>query len=197
MKRIIVCILSAVMAMGVFAQEEGKIRGGLDLGACIPKGGSGVCVDLNLGYNLKDNMTVGIRWGLAAMAKVDPFGETGSAAANINFLGTYSYYFSSGTSPFAPFVGGGLGLYTLAAIASNANTVSVDAGNRLGGMLTAGFELSKLRIALEYNLVPSSAVKYTGTGEGIALTNDKIKNSYLTITIGFYVGGGKWKKQSK
>ena len=193
MKKIIVCMLFAVMAIGAFAQEEGKIRGGLNIGAAIPDGGGGVCLDINLGYNLKDNMNVGIRWGTAGMAKVDPLGETGSVSANINFLGTYNYYFSSGTSPIAPFVGGGLGLYTVAAIAAGAG-YTVDAGNRFGGMLTAGVEAGKFRLTLEYNIVPSSAVNVTSTPGSLVIKNDKIKNSYLGITAGFYIGGGKWKK---
>ena len=56
-------------------------------------------------------------------------------------------------------------------------------------MLTAGVELGKLRLALEYNLVPATDVQVsTGT------VNDKIPNSYLAITAGFFIGGGKWGK---
>lgn len=194
MKKIIVNLCFTLLVTGGFAQEEGKMRGGLDLGLCIPKGGGGLCFDINLGYNIQDNMTVALRWGSGFMARVDPFGETGSASFNINLLGTYNYYFNSGTSPFVPFVGGGLGIYGIASFASGDKSVSVEAGNRLGGLLTAGVELGKLRLALEYNLIPSSAVKLTGTDTGIKLENDKIKNSYMAITLGFYLGGGKWKK---
>ena len=194
MKKSIVSLLFMVLLSGVFAQEEGKVRGGLDLGFCIPKGGGGLCLDINLGYNIQDNMTVGIRLGSAIMGRTDPFGETASASGNLSIAGTYNYYFSTGTSPFAPFVGGGLGVYGVASMASGNNSVSVEAGNRLGGLLTAGAELGKFRFALEYNLIPSSAVKISGNETGIVLENDKIKNSYMAITIGFYIGGGKWKK---
>ena len=189
----ITCMLFAVIATGIFAQEQGKVRGGLDIGAAIPsKGGGGVAVNVPIGYNLQDNMTVGIRLGLAAMAKIDPLGETGSAAANVNYLATFAYYFNSG-SPFAPFVGGGAGMYTLAAAAVG-NNYTVDVGTRFGGLLSAGAEIGKFRLVLEYNLVPSSAVTVNSTGSGVQLENDKIPNSYLGITAGFYIGGGKWGK---
>jgi len=185
--------MCAVMTTGVFAQVEGKVRGGLDLGGCFPNGGGGgVCIDVPLGYNLQDNMNVGIKLGVAAMAKVDPFGETGKVAANINFLATYTYYFNSGGSPFAPFVGAGAGIYTLAAISDEMVGVTVDAGNKFGALLTAGFEIAKFRLAFQYNLVPSSGVTITGTG--VTTNNNSIKNSYSGMTIGFYIGGGKWKK---
>ena len=196
MKRIIVCVMMcAVMATGAFAQVEGKVRGGLDLGGCRPGGsgvGAGLCVDIPFGYNLRDNMNVGIKLGIAAMAKVDPMGETSDVAANVNFLATYTYYFNSGTSPFAPFVGCGAGIYSLAAVSGGYDVLTVDAGNKFGGMLTAGFEIAKLRLAFQYNLVPSSGV--TVTSSTIAPSNTSIKNSYLGFTIGFYIGGGKWKK---
>ena len=195
MKRIIVCVLFAVMATCAFSQEMGKIRGGLDLGGCRPGGsgvGGGVLVDIPLGYNLQDNMNVGIKMGAAVMAKADPFGESGSASVNVNFLATYTYYFNSGTSPFAPFVGCGAGLYSLAAASADMVEVTVDVGNKFGGMLTAGFELAKFRMALQYNLVPSSGITVTSTS--VAPSNTSIKNSYLGLTLGFYVGGGKWKK---
>ncbi|MDR2887130.1 MAG: hypothetical protein LBV26_03865 [Bacteroidales bacterium] len=192
MKKILCIMLLAAMATGAFAQEQGKIRGGLDFGYCIPKGGGGVCFDLQLGYNLKDNMTVGIKYGNALMGKVDPMGENASISANGNFLGTYTYYFSSGGSSFAPFVGGGLGMYTLASFSTGASSYTVDAGGKFGGALTAGFEAGKFRMALEYNLVPSSGV--TVTDNSVTLENTSIKNSYLAVTVGFYIGGGKWKK---
>ena len=196
MRKLIVCVLFAAIMTGAFSQEEGKVRGGLDLGYCIPtKGGGGFAFNLNIGYNLQDNMNVGLKLGVAAMAKVDPFGETGSVAANVNYLATFNYYFSSGTSPVAPFVGCGAGLFALAGADAGVSSVSVDVGNRFGGLLTAGVELGKFRLAFEYNMIPSSAVKFTGTNTGpMAITSDKIKNSYFAITTGVYFGGGKWRK---
>ena len=191
-KIIIVCMLFTVTATGAFAQVQGKIRGGLNLGFCIPKGGIGVALDAQLGYNLKDNMNIGIKYGLAAMAKIDPSGESGSVSANNNILGTFSYYFNSGEGSFVPFVGGGIGIYTLGSITVGSE-YSIELGPRPGILLTTGFEASKFRLGLEYNIVPSSAVKFNGSGTP-TIENNSVKNSYLAITAGFYIGGGKWKK---
>jgi len=179
------------MASGAFAQERGKVRGGLDFGYCIPSdGGGGAAVNLNLGYNLQDNMNVGVRWGVAAMAKVDQWGETGTAKANFNYLATFNYYFNSGTSPVAPFVGCGAGLYVVAGASVNTSSGSVGTDNKFGGMLMGGVEIGKLRVAVEYNLVPSTDVQIAVGSNA----DDKIKNGYLAITTGFYFGGGKWRK---
>jgi len=192
MKKFFLCTVMAVLVTGVFAQEQGKMRGGFNLGYCVPKGGGGVCTDLQLGYNLQDNMNVGIRLGLAAMAKIGPEGENATLAANYNFLCTYAYYFNSGASSFAPFVGGALGRYTFGGATFGNSSVSVDVGPRFGGALSAGFEAKRFRLAAEYNLVPSSPV--TVTDNSVEVKNKSIRNSYLTVTFGFYVGGGKWKK---
>ena len=55
---------------------------------------------------------------------------------------------------------------------------------KFGGLIRAGFELGKLRLAASYNLIGKSDL-----GEGV-----EVKNSYLGISLGFYLGGGKWKK---
>ena len=48
MRRIIVSLFFSFLVTGVFAQVEGKMRGGLDLGFCVPKGGGGLCFDINI-----------------------------------------------------------------------------------------------------------------------------------------------------
>ena len=193
MKKILACILFVVMVANLFSQEQGKIRGGLNLGLCVPKGGFGVAGDIQLGYNIQDNMNVGVRFGLAGMGKVNPLGGV-DFGTSLNLLGTYTYYFNSGQSSFAPFIGGGLGFYTLFELSFNEQYgVYMDAGTYPGGMLTAGFEARKFRMSLEYHLLPTTTITVEGTPSK-EIKNHKIKNSYLAINIGFYIGGGKWKK---
>jgi len=176
----------AFVATGAIAQEQGKIRGGANIGWCIPKGGGGVCFDLQAGYNLSDDMTVGIKWGYALMGKVDPKGEVGSIVGNSNLLGTFTYFLNMGS--FAPFVGAGAGLYTVAGGGTGLTGFVIEPGNKFGGMLTAGFEFKRFRLGLEYNLIPSSdahLVSVVGPQYG------SVKNSYMALTFGFYLGGGK------
>ena len=190
MKKVFLCVVFAVMASGVFAQEAGKVRGGFNIGPVFQ--GIGVTTDLQLGYNLQDNMNVGIKLALAAMGKVDPAGERASAAISYNFLGTFTYFLDLGGS-FAPFVGAGMGIYTISSAAGGADWAVVGdvADNKFGGMLTAGFEIKRFRVGLEYNLIPGTKVKFVGVGPRPADFDDKITNSYLAATIGFYIGGGK------
>ena len=77
------------MAASVFSQEQGKLRGGLNLGLCVPRGGFGVSGDVQLGYNLRDNMNIGVRFGLAGMGKVNPFGDV-EFCTSLNLLGIIS-----------------------------------------------------------------------------------------------------------
>lgn len=176
------------MSTGAFAQQQGKIRGSLNLGYAIPTGGGGVATDLQLGYNVRDNLNVGVKWGGAGMARVDPTGENGSVSFNSSYLATSTYFLNSGSSKFAPFGGLGLGLYQLTAFGAGNDGISVAGGNKLGGLLTAGFELGKLRVGAEYNLIPRSKVTYTAE----APKRTTIPNSYLGVTVGFVIGGGSW-----
>jgi len=186
MKKIIVCAVLALMATSMFAQQEGKIRGGLDLGFAMPANGFGVAYDLHLGYNIKDNMTAGVRFGQAAMISVSEDETSAGASANTNILGTFTYFFNPSGGSFALFGGAGAGVYMLAAATASGTGASAEGGNLFGGMLTAGFEFGKFRMAAEYTLLPSSPVKVV-----VGDVPDR-NNSYFGITLGFVLGGGKW-----
>jgi hypothetical protein len=100
---------------------------------------------------------------------------------NGNILGTYDHYFGSNKS-IVPFLGGGLGVFIL----GGSDDINDDgfAGTQIGGMVRGGIELSKFRIALEYNIIPKSDL----------VIGQSVKNSYFGASIGFYIGGGKWKR---
>ena len=199
MKKIVLLLLLFTISSFANAQEKGKFRGGMDLGYAIPSGGGGVMFALEVKYNLADNMNVGVRYSSAALAKtIEPSGDgesvEASVSANTGIIGTYDYYFSSGSSAFAPFVGGGIGYFQVAAAGVNSTSnldldnidnanFGVAAESKLGGVIRAGFELGKFRTTLQYNLIPKTEA-----------SNVVIKNSYIGVTLGFYVGGGKWKK---
>ncbi|UOB16137.1 outer membrane beta-barrel protein [Abyssalbus ytuae] len=175
------------------AQEEGKFRVGLDLGFASTSGGGGVLISLEPKYNLSDNMNVGIRLGSAAFARTLE-GDGGSidldVATNASYLGTFDYYFSKGNSIIAPYLGAGLGIYSLASSkvtisdSIGEESLDIEGKSEFGGMIRGGVELGKFRIGIEYNLIPK-----TDFDNGL-----EAKNSYLGFSLGFYVGGGKWKK---
>ncbi|GAB6008174.1 hypothetical protein [Dysgonomonas reticulitermitis] len=187
-KGLLLLVITMFMSfLSVNAQEAGKFRGGLDLGYAIPKGGGGIGAALELKYNLKDNMNVGLRIEDAFMAK-EVSNEEGSVSGNEAYLATFDYYFNKGTSNFAPFVGAGAGYYSLATIKVGNSELGADASGKFGGLLRAGFEYSRFRLAASYNLVPSSKIDMGQLGK-ISSTN-----GYFLVTVGFYLGGGSWKK---
>ena len=106
-------------------------------------------------------------------------------------MATFDYHFNKSGSSFVPFVGGGLGYVSVANIGFDSDTVGtnddLEADGKLGGMIRAGFEWGKFRLGLDYNLIPKSDLEDID-GNEIGTS----KNSYLGISLGFFVGGGKW-----
>ncbi|MBW8241929.1 outer membrane beta-barrel protein [Muricauda oceani] len=195
MKKIVVSfLLMLAVAQVSQAQEEGKFRVGLEAGYTMPSGGGGVLFAIEPKYNIADNMNIGIRFESAAMAKnveVGPASAEASLTASMSYSGTFDYYFNSGTSSFAPFFGAGVGYSSLGSIGFDITDeeeiegdAELEVDGKFGGLLRAGFEAGKFRLAATYNLIGK-----TDLGEGV-----EVKNSYLGISLGFYLGGGKWKK---
>lgn len=177
-----------------FGQEQGKFRAGLDFGYTMPDGGGGISTAFEAKYNVADNMNVGIRFESAAMAKnVKATNDVAEIEANLaassSYLGTFDYYFNNGSSSFAPFAGAGIGYSMLANLDFDPQVTNdeFDVDGKFGGLIRAGFEWGKFRTAINYNLIGKSEI-----GEGADAV--EVKNSYLGISLGFYVGGGKWKK---
>ncbi|MEX0596719.1 MAG: hypothetical protein WD512_09475 [Candidatus Paceibacterota bacterium] len=193
MKKSILVMALLLTSIMSYSQREGAFRVGFDLGFVPASGGAGVSYYLEPKYNIKDNMNVGFRIGGAAIARdvEDNGGSTFvTATGAASYLGTFDYYFPKGKS-FVPFVGGGIGyagaLSVRADEDSDLSGQSVSGG--FGGVIRGGFEWGKFRMGLEYNLVPKSKLYYENN-----VSNEDISNSYFAVTLGFYVGGGKWGK---
>lgn len=198
MKKIILLALTVFSITNSYSQKEGGFRVGLDLGYAMPtNGGGGVLFSIEPKYNIKDNMNVGFRIGGAAIIreiKTDANGLTSSAniSASGSYVGTYDYYFNKSGSSFVPYVGGGVGYYSIANIEFDETLIvddqlSVDSNGKVGGLVRGGFEWGKFRMGVEYNLIPDSSLKnISGATIGSA------SNSYLGFHLGFYFGGGKW-----
>ena len=207
MKKLLLTLTALCAITFANAQEQGKIRVDFGLGYAIPKGGGGVLINLEPKYNIKDNMSVGLRFGAAVIAKNIEFTDAeenseaeGEVSANGSYLGTFEYNFNNGDSSFAPFVGAGVGYYSVANVSFSADAEStnfgtdteasaneIEADGKFGGMLRAGFDWGKFRLAAEYNIVPKSDLKDIN-GETFGTT----KNGYFGVSLGFFLGGGKW-----
>lgn len=123
-----------------------------------------------------------------------------SATASVmgSTLLTGDYYFTKGESLFAPFIGGGIGRYRIMNIQVaevSGQTQSTDASitylseRKPGGVIRVGFEYGHFRMAADYNIVASSTL--------VDIYNNRIGttgNNYLNLSLGFYFGGGHWRK---
>ncbi|TDE07815.1 hypothetical protein [Flavobacterium sandaracinum] len=196
MKKVILSVCIGLLCLSGNAQNEGGFRVGLDLGVVPTNGGGGILLSLEPKYNIKDNMNVGLRIGVAAIVRdINDSGATTSAkvAANGSYVATYDYYFNGAGKSFVPYIGAGAGYYSIANVelddTDNNNDFTVDATGKMGGLVRGGFEWGKFRMGLEYNLVPESTLQdINGNNQGT------VANSYVGIHLGFYVGGGKWGK---
>jgi outer membrane protein W len=129
-------------------------------------------------------MNIGIRTEVAAYWK-----DKSYSAEILFFTITYDYYIPIKQTSFAPFVGIGIGYYLMRALDYNRLSDTVPyppffKHHNFMGTLRLGFELTKFRTVISYNLIR----KKNGYS-----SYDKI-DDYISFMVGFYLGGGKWKK---
>lgn len=186
MKRIsTVLLLVALTAAGAVAQEYKAFRVGVGLGYANASGKGakgGLLWALEPGYRVNDQILANLRIEGAIVARGSAT-ET-EASLDVAALGSYTlngqYYFNNNN--LRPFVGVGLGMYSLAAASMEVNsggTVSqqvVASANKIGFYPRVGFDAGHFTLCLDYNIVPET---------------DGIKNSYLGIRIGGFFGGGR------
>lgn len=174
-KLIFSAILVLTISMAATAQSENYKPFKVDLGAIygLPMGSevfsAGGGIYLEPKYNVTDNVAAGIRLEWAFFGAV---GENVSASAWSSYLGTCDYYV--GTEGIRPYFGGGLGIYKIGRASVGPDEVSAEVGTKFGFVPRAGLLLGHFRTGLEYNIV--TGIK---------------KANYLSLKIGFEIGGGK------
>lgn len=180
------------------AQDAGKFRVGLDLGFADRKSGNGFYLVLEPKYTLSDQTNVGLRYGWTAVLKAVETGDQGELESVKvytvdSYMATFDYYFIFSRT-FTPYVGSGLGYVSPANInmARNGNTRNSSSpdykpGGKFGFMIRGGFELGKFRYTMEYDAIGKTELK-NASGEEYG----SMRNSYIGITVGFFVGGGRW-----
>lgn len=104
--------------------------------------------------------------------------------ADLSLMGstllTTDYYFTGST--LRPFAGAGAGVYWYGNASfkgdagNNTDPMETKAGSKGGFMIRTGLEAYHIRVTLEYNFVGKTG---------------RTRNSYLGLTAGFYLGGGK------
>ena len=176
MRTIVISILFFVLGFSsVFAQEDGKFRAGADIGCLFPhEGAFGLLGAIELKYNLKKNMDVGLKPEFASYIK-----DKNSHGRLFSFSISYDYYFHTTGKRSSPLVGVGLGYYFCEV--SDVNILSNF--NNPTCFIRAGYEIGKFRMSLAYNLIRKPSEMNP---------NDRNRD-YISLTVGVYFGGGKWK----
>lgn len=182
----LVLVLFAVVATAD-AQDYKKFKVGLGLGYAAPSdGGGGIAAYLEPAYRVNDQIAIGLRMEVAALAKVVGEDE-GSVSGNGSYTINGQYYLSD--AKFRPFVGLGLGIYGLASVSVDGASGDIAAGSEFGFYPRVGFDLGHFNFIFDYNIIPAT--------EGVALDNTgnlsdvEIKNGYFAVKLGFSIGGGK------
>ncbi len=156
MKKLFIVVILTCTAFITKAEEFKAFRVDLGLGYAIPNGGGGgVIVALEPKYSVTPQISAGIRWEGAMMARtltLDGEKAEGELKLNSSFLITGDYHFT--TNKFRPFAGIGLGAYSLAGASVSLNNsssdVNVGAKTNFGVMGRVGFDVAHIRLAVEY-----------------------------------------------
>lgn len=185
-----VFLMCALLAGTYFANAQSTafkpFKVDLATGYAVPGGkGSkaGVVLAIEPKYAINDNITLGLRMEAAITARGSVSSDGQSAEAEVkgsgSYLATGDYYFN--TNKFRPFAGLGLGIYRLASAAVDTDSEGdpvIESGTKFGGAPRVGFEFGHFRTAVEYN---------------VAGKTGKINNNYLSVKLGFFIGGGRIK----
>ncbi|GAB3919704.1 outer membrane beta-barrel protein [Larkinella terrae] len=187
----------ALMTLSASAQDFKPFKVNVSLGFARPAGSGaagGLLVSLEPKYGLMDNLDLGLRIELAAMARsISVNNQNGDVSAKGmgSYLLTGTYYLSKNN--FRPYVGLGAGLYSIAGttvtvvngqVQDDHDDYKVEASNKFGVMARVGFKAGHFNLGVEYNIVPNS--KSDILGQQI-----DSKNAYLGVKIGVDIGGGR------
>jgi outer membrane protein X len=195
MKKISVIITLLILIISsVSAQKNGEYnptKVDVSLGYAKPSGTGakvGGLFAVEPKYEVVNNLCVGLRIEIAIMARGI---ENGSSTSDLEIKGSGSYlltgdyYFSSNRSS-RPFIGGGLGLFRLAAGTTASNSNDISSASKFGEMLRVGIELGHFRLGAEYNFVPDADLALNGSTNKVTF-----KNGYMGIKLGVCFGGSK------
>jgi len=181
-------ILFFTISFFISAQEANKFRFGIDTGLVPSKG---FTVGIEPKFNISDIMNVGLK--ISTGSFTETINECDFTKTQFSIMGTYDYYFDVTNSRFVPFAGAGLGIAGTTFDKFDTSNSADSSG--FSEMIRLGFEFGKFRLALSYDIVPSTTIQssYYDSFLNQTITTDyTIKNSYFGISTGFYFGGGKW-----
>ncbi len=177
-------------------REFTAFKVGLGVGYAVPGegngAGGGVLLFVEPAYRASDRVSVGLRLESAVIVRgvtgVKNNDFKGDGASQLSYTLNGQYYFNNNN--VRPFIGAGVGLFSLAAMEfntaspNNTGANDVDAETVFGFYPRIGIDAGHFNLTLDYNFVPKS--KVPGGGE--------VVNNYLGIRAGISIGGGRINK---
>lgn len=193
-KYLVGCLMLFAVAAQAQTYKPFKVNVSVGYAQPLHAGNSGgVLFAVEPKYGVTDHFDLGFRLELASVARgvvVNGNTTTGDVGAFASYLLTANYLFGEGNA--RPFIGGGLGAYTIGSggtvVITNGQTpqnVNLVSDTKFGGMVRAGVKVGHFVAAVEYNAAP--------TTELANISNTKIssENAYLGIKVGADFGGGR------
>lgn len=176
-----------------YAREFKEFRVGVGIGYAVPGSGEGAgggfLAYLEPAYRATDQVLVGLRLEGAFMVRglegVGVDDVEGDATSVASYTLNSQYYFNN--NDVRPFVGAGVGLYSLAAAKFDTRSnidpdwTDIGAETRFGFYPKIGIDAKHFNLTLDYNFIPPTDLP--GGGE--------IRNSYFGIRAGVSIGGGR------
>ncbi|MBD2757398.1 hypothetical protein [Spirosoma validum] len=131
---------------------------------------------------------------MAREVAFDNANSTSELKAVGSALLTGNYFLTN--ARFRPFLGAGIGVFSLAqtelSISKGGQEQSksvLAGGNKLGGLIRAGFKTGHFQLSLDYNLIPNTVgVAVFNNGQVYGFVS---KSSYFDINFGLAIGGGR------
>lgn len=201
MKKSILIVLITFAAVSVsraqydqeYDREFKPFKFGVGIGYGVPGAGEGAGGGfigyLEPAYRATDQVSIGLRLEGAFIVRgvegVNDRDVSGDASSVASYTLNSQYYFTNET--VRPFVGAGIGLFSLAATefntaGSDPNADEVGAETRFGFYPRIGVDAGHFNLSLDYNIIPPTDVP--GGGE--------VRNNYLGIRLGVSIGGGRY-----
>lgn len=182
------------------AQDLKPFKVGIGVGYAAPGNtgagaGGGALFFIEPAYRASDNVSIGLRLESAIIARgIKGVGDndvSGDASSNVSYTLNTQYYFND--NYVRPFIGAGLGLFSLASVKFNTqspdnsvNANEVKAETRFGFYPRIGIDAGHFNFTIDYNFIPKTDIP--GIGE--------VRNNYLGIRAGFSIGGGVGQKRN-
>ena len=157
-----------------YAREYKEFKVGIGIGYAVPGtgegAGGGFLAYLEPAYRATDQVVIGLRLEGAFMVRGVEGVTNGDVSGDATSVASYTlnthYYFNN--NKVRPFVGAGVGLYSLAAAKFNTADSSdpgldeIDAETRFRFYPKIGIDAGHFNLTLDYNVIPPTDVPYGG-----------------------------------